>query len=312
MRIGIDAMGGDFAPLEVIKGALIAKNELPGNVDIILIGQEDAIHDSLSRADAPKDSFEIVTATQVITMEEHPTKAFSQKKDSSISKGYGLLKHGNIDAFVSTGNTGAMLVGAMYGLQNIPGVIRPTISASVPKADGKMGLLLDVGANSDCKPDTLCQFGILGYLYCKHVLKMDNPNVGLLNIGEEEGKGNLLTQAAYPLMKDAVEYEFYGNIEGRDIFSDKADVIVCDGFTGNVMLKTIEGMYELMRQNNISHPFFDKLNYESYGGTPILGTNAPVIIGHGISKAPAFKSMIFLAKKVVEANLVEIFKSTFN
>ncbi len=312
MRIGIDAMGGDFAPLEVVKGALLSKQELPDSVEVVLIGQREKIVDALKQEGINDLPFEIIDATEVISMSEHPTKALSQKKDSSIAKGYGMLKAGNIDAFIGTGNTGAMLVGAMFAVQNIPGVIRPTISTVLPKLDGSLGLLLDVGANSDCKPDNLYQFGILGSLYAKHVLKMESPNVGLLNIGEEEGKGNLLTQATFPLMQDTDKFNFFGNIEGRDIFGDKTDVVVCDGFTGNVLLKTVEGVYDMVKSANVQNDYFKKLNYESYGGTPILGSNAPIIIGHGISKAPAFKNMISLAKRVVDSNLVDIFKSTFN
>lgn len=313
MRIGIDAMGGDYAPVEILKGAALYKESVPSGIDLVLIGQKKVLQEELTKLQLAVDSFEIIDATEVILMAEHPTKALSKKPDSSIAKGFGLLKQKNIDAFVGVGNTGAMLVGAIYAIQNIPGVIRPTISASIPKPSGKFGVLLDVGANSDCKPDILYQFGILGSLYAKHVIKIDNPAVGLMNIGEEEGKGNLLTQATYPLMKDSDKFNFIGNVEGRDIFSDKADVIVCDGFTGNVILKTLEGMYDVMKSlTKGNDEVIGKFDHENYGGTPILGTNAPVIIGHGISKAKSIKNMIALSKTVVESNLVEIFKDTFN
>jgi glycerol-3-phosphate acyltransferase PlsX len=236
-------------------------------------------------------------------MGEHPTKAFSQKPNSSISVGFKLLKEKQIDAFASAGNTGAMLVGSMFTVKAIPGVIRPCITSILPKENGGFGIVLDVGTNADCKPDVLYQFGILGSICAKEVYKIDNPKVGLLNIGEEAEKGNLVTQAAHALMKDSKDFNFIGNVEGRDVFSDKVDVVVCEGFVGNILLKTAEALYELIQKRKRSDAYFDKFNYELYGGTPVLGINANVLIGHGISSALAFKNMLLLAKDVVDAKL---------
>ena len=311
MRIGIDAMGGDFAPTEVLKGAVAFLDELSNDIEIVLFGQQAVIEKEIANLNINNKNLIVVDASEVIEMAEHPTRALSQKKDSSIVKGYAYLKQNEIDAFVGAGNTGAMLVGAIYSIQNIPGVIRPTISTLLPKTNGAQGLLVDVGANSDCKPDILYQFGILGSLYAQHVLKIEKPKVGLINIGEEEGKGNLLTQATYSLMKENDAFNFVGNVEGRDIFNDNADVLICDGFTGNVILKTIEGFYTAMKKDGAKNPFLDRFDHEDYGGTPIIGVNAPVIIGHGISKSKSFKNMLSLAKNIVDSKLIEKINKTF-
>jgi glycerol-3-phosphate acyltransferase PlsX len=244
-------------------------------------------------------------------MNEHPTKALKEKPQSSISIGFHLLKNEQIDAFISAGNTGAMMVGTFYSIKAIEGVQRPTISTLVPRENGGYGLLLDVGINADCKPENLSQFAILGSLYSKHILNIDNPRVGLLNIGEEEGKGNLLAMATYPLLKENKQVNFIGNIEGRDIFTDKADVIVCEGFTGNVVLKMAESFHEVAVRRNIQDEYLDKFNFEAYGGTPVLGVSKPVIIGHGISQGLAFKNMIQLAKQINESKLLEKIKESF-
>jgi glycerol-3-phosphate acyltransferase PlsX len=312
MRIGLDIMGGDYAPSATVKGAILAKAVLPENIKIILIGNEALIKQELQKENCSADAFEIVPTTQVIEMGEHPTKAFQQKTDSSIAVGFSLLKQGKIDAFASAGNTGAMLVGSMFVLKPIPGVIRPCITSILPKPNGSFGIILDVGTNADCKPDVLYQFGILGMLYAKHVYNIDNPKVGLLNIGEEEKKGNLLTQAAHELMKDSKDFTFIGNVEGRDLFDDKVDVIVCDGFTGNVVLKEAEAFYTLIKKRGIEDEFFNRFNYEIYGGTPILGINSNVLIGHGISSAVAIKNMLLLSKDVAEVKLSEKINQAFN
>jgi phosphate acyltransferase len=244
-------------------------------------------------------------------MGEHPTKAFSKKTGSSIAAGFSLLKDKKIDAFASAGNTGAMLVGSIYTVKSVTGVIRPCITSMLPKESGNYNIILDVGANADCKPDVLYQFGILGSLFSKYIFNNENPRVGLLNIGEEEKKGNLLTQAAHELMKDSKDFNFIGNVEGRDIFSEKVDVIVCDGFTGNVVLKEAESFYSLIKKRGIKDEFFDKFNYELYGGTPILGINSNVIIGHGISNGLAIKNMVLLSKDVTEARLSDKIKEAF-
>ncbi len=244
-------------------------------------------------------------------MGEHPTKAYSQKPNSSIAIGFKLLKEGSIDAFASSGNTGAMLVGCMFTMKTITGVIRPCITSVVPKFNGGFGIFLDVGINADCKPDVLYQFALLGSMYFKSVYGNDNPKIGLLNIGEEEEKGNLVTQAAHVLMKDSKDFNFIGNVEGRDFFNDKADVIVCDGFTGNVVLKEAESFYQLIKKRGIKDEYFERFNYENYGGMPVLGINGNVIIGHGISNDIASKNMILLSRNVTETGLSEKIKSAF-
>ena len=235
----------------------------------------------------------------------------TQKPNSSIAVGFQLLKDNHIDAFAGTGNTGAMLVGAIYSVKSVAGVIRPCITSLLPKEKGGRGVILDVGTNADCKPDVLYQFGILGSIFAEHIYGIKNPKVGLLNIGEEQEKGNLIAQAAHQLMRDSKDFNFIGNIEGRDLFNEKADVIVCDGFTGNVVLKQAESFYSLIKKRNRSDDYFERFNYENYGGTPILGINSSVIIGHGISNDIAIKNMIFLSKEVVEVKLSEKIKLAF-
>jgi glycerol-3-phosphate acyltransferase PlsX len=313
MKIALDIMGGDFAPLETTLGAILAQKELAEkNIKLVLIGDKPTIESIINEQGASVNDFEIVHTTEVIEMADSPTRAFSQKPNSSITVGFGLLKAGKIQAFASAGNTGAMLVGSVYSVKNIPGVIRPCITSLVPKVDGGYNIILDVGANADCKPDVLYQFGILGSLYSKHVLNISNPKVGLLNIGEEDEKGNLVSLAAHQLMKDSREFTFIGNVESRELFNDKADVIVCDGFTGNIVLKQAEAFYDVAMRRGIDDDFFSRFNYENYGGSPILGVNSNVIIGHGISNAKAIKSMLILSKNVAEAGLSELINKSFN
>ena len=303
MKIGLDVMGGDFAPRSTIGGAAGALDRLSGDDKIVLIGDEQVIHDELSNAGSDADQFEIVHARDTIGMGDSPTKAFIQKPESSIAKGFQLLRDGHIHAFASAGNTGAMLVGSIYSINTVQGVIRPASSAILPKENGKLSVLIDVGTNPDPKPDVLYQFGILGSVYATHVFGIENPRVGLLNIGEEEEKGNLLTQTAHPLMKGSKDFNFIGNVETRDLLKDKADVIVCDGFTGNVLLKNLEAIYRLLVKRGLTDDYILRMNYENYGGTPLLGVNAPVILGHGISKEHAVMNMIILGKEVYEAGL---------
>lgn len=311
MKIGIDIMGGDYAPDATISGAILAYRELPKDISIVLVGDENIILPILQEKGIDRGVFKIVHTTEVIGMGEHPTKALSQKQNSSISVGFQLLKEKEIDAFAGTGNTGAMLVGAIYSVKSVQGVIRPCITSLLPKEMGGKGVILDVGTNADCKPDVLYQFGILGSIFAELIYGIKMPKVGLLNIGEEQEKGNLVTQATHQLMKDSKDFNFIGNIEGRDLFNDKADVIVCDGFTGNVVLKQAESFYSLIKKRNRSDEYFDRFNYENYGGTPILGINSSVVIGHGISNGIAIKNMIFMAKNVVEVKLSEKIRSAF-
>jgi glycerol-3-phosphate acyltransferase PlsX len=303
MKIGIDVMGGDFAPQATIAGAILAYNELPKNVTIVLIGNKDIILAELATNGSSPDNFEIIDAPEVISMGEHPTKAFTQKPNSSISIGFKLLKKNEIDAFSSAGNTGAMLVGSIYTINAVPGILRPCTTTILPKENGSLGILLDVGTIPDCKPDIIYQFAILGSIYAKSVLNIENPKVGLLNIGEEEEKGNILCQSSYKLMKDTKDFNFIGNVEARDLFKEKADVYVCDGFTGNIILKNTEAIYRMMAKRGLTDEYFERFNYENYGGTPILGINSTVLVGHGISNAKAIKNMIILSKDVHEAKL---------
>ncbi len=311
MKIGFDILGGDFAPQNCLEGALMAQKELPSDVRLVLIGDQEVAHEFFNRNGVDPTLFDYVHTTEAIEMGESPTKAFSQKPNSSISIGFKLLKEGQIQAFASAGNTGAMLVGSMFTVKAIPGVIRPCITTLLPKESGGFGLILDVGTNADCKPDVLYQFGILGSICAREVYKIANPKVALMNIGEEPEKGNLVAQAAYTLMKDAKDFNFVGNIEGREIFSDKADVIVCEGFVGNILLKTAEAFYDVICRRNRSDDYFDKFNYELYGGTPVLGVNGNVMIGHGISTALAFKNMLLLSKDVANAKLNDKIAQSF-
>jgi len=311
MKIGLDIMGGDYAPKAAVLGAIEAYKALPEQQKLVLVGDKEVAVSILQENGFNPDHFEYVHTTEVIGMGEHPTKAITQKPDSSITQGFKLLKEGQIQAFSSAGNTGAMLVGAMFSVKTIPGVIRPAMTAIVPKLKGGLGILLDVGANADCKPETLFQFGILGSLFGQHVYNLDNPKVALMNIGEEEEKGNMLCQATYPLMKDTTRFNFVGNVEGRDLFGNAADVFVCDGFTGNVIVKLAESYYVIARKKGINDEFFDRFNYEQYGGSPILGVNAPVVVGHGISSPEAIKNMVLLSRNMVESNLVEKIKQAF-
>lgn len=311
MRIGLDMMGGDYAPEATTKGAILALDEFSAEVELSLIGDEHVVNPILEKEGIDANEFNFVHTTAIIEMGDHPTRAYAQKPDSSIATGFRLLKEGKLDGFVSTGNTGAMLVGSMHTVRSVSGVIRPTITSILPKVNGSVGIILDVGTNADCKPDVLYQFGILGSIYAEHIYNFKNPKVGLLNIGEEEDKGNLLSRAAHEMMKDTREFNFIGNVEGSDLFGDKVDVIVCDGFTGNVVLKEAEAMYSLIKERNISDDYFDRFNYELYGGTPVLGINSNVIIGHGISTPIAIKNMIKLAKEVIEAKLSDKIRKAF-
>ena len=308
MTIGLDMMGGDFAPLEAVKGVLEYFEQGDHSSTLLLIGDETQLGPLLSEYKIAEDKIKIVHAEQVIDMHEHPTKALKEKQKSSIAIGFQLLAAGNIDAFISAGNTGAMLVGALFSIKTLEGVLRPTISTIIPKENGGTGLLLDVGLNADCKPEQLNQFAIMGSVFAQTILGIKEPKVGLMNVGEEEGKGNILCQATYPLLKENKHINFIGNVEGRDVLLDKADVMVCEGFTGNIILKLAESLYDIAHRKNIQHEYFERFNFENYGGTPVLGVNKPVIIGHGISQAKSFKNMIVLAQKMIEKNVMQRMK----
>ncbi len=312
MRIGLDISGGDFAPKATIDGALLARVVLSNDVTIALLGDEELIRTEFANRGKDFEGFEVIHAPEVITYHDHPTKAIPRKPNSSIAIGFDLLAKEYLDVFASTGNTGAMLVGAMYKLNTVPGIFRPCITSTLPALDGSQAILLDVGSNADCKADVLYQFAVLGALYSQHVHGVENPRVALLNIGEEDSKGNLLTIAAYKLLSESDELNFTGNIEGRDLFTGVADVIVCDGFTGNIVLKEAEGIYNLMRKRGIRDEYFDRFNYENYGGTPILGVKGNAVIGHGISNDIAIKNMLLHSYEVAASGLATKINDAFN
>jgi len=308
MTIGLDMMGGDFAPLEPVKGTLQYLQQDNSPAKLVLIGDASTLETLIKEHHVPAGKIKIVHADEVIDMHEHPTKALKEKQKSSIAIGFHLLASGKIDAFISAGNTGAMLVGALFSIKALEGVLRPTISTIIPKENGGTGLLLDVGLNADCKPEQLNQFAVMGSVFAQTILGIENPKVGLMNVGEEEGKGNILCQATYPLLKENRHINFIGNVEGRDVFLDKADVMVCEGFTGNIILKLAESLYDITQRKKIEHEYLDRFNFENYGGTPVLGVNKPVVIGHGISQAKSFKNMIALAQKMIEKNVMQRMK----
>lgn len=297
-------MGGDFAPEAAVQGAVLALEAIGPDSRIVLFGDEAKIKAVIEAEGCSAVRFDIVATTEVIEMGDHPAKAFQAKADSSITVGFGYLAKGAIDGFASAGSTGAMMVGSMYAVKPIEGVIRPTISSIVPTIAGRPALLLDVGLNVDCKPEVLAQYGLIGSIYAEAVLGIGKPRVAVLNIGEEETKGNAQTKATYELLKEDGRINFVGNVEGSYIFTGQvADVIVCDGFVGNTVLKMAEGLYRINKKLGGGNAFWDAMNYENVGGTPVLGVNAPVIIGHGISSARAIKSMILSTEQCIKADL---------
>ena len=297
-------MGGDFAPEAAVQGAVLALEAIGPDSRIVLFGDEAKIKAVLEAEGCSAERFDIVATTEVIEMGDHPAKAFQAKADSSITVGFGYLAKGAIDGFASAGSTGAMMVGSMYAVKPIEGVIRPTISSIVPTIAGRPAHLLDVGLNVDCKPEVLAQYGLIGSIYAEAVLGIGKPRVAVLNIGEEETKGNAQTKATYELLKEDGRINFVGNVEGSYIFTGQvADVIVCDGFVGNTVLKMAEGLYRINKKLGGGNAFWDAMNYENVGGTPVLGVNAPVIIGHGISSARAIKSMILSTEQCIKADL---------
>lgn len=312
MKIGIDIMGGDHAPHNTLEGAILAADQLGDNVSLVLIGNQETIEAGCRDLSFDSKRVTIVHAEQVIGMGENPVRGFSVKRRSSIAVGFDLLQKGGIDGFASAGNTGAMLVGAIQSIKSVPGIIRPGIAASIPMPYGNHKIILDVGLNADCKPDVLYQYAILGSVYARHVLGIENPKVGLLNIGSEEEKGNLLTKSTYSMMKNSVDFNFIGNTEGNELFDPKADVVVCDGFVGNVVLKQAESFYTLFKKHGLADPYIDTLNFENYGGTPILGVNKTALIGHGRSNKETIKNMIVHTKNVIEAKLPERIKQALN
>lgn len=312
MRIGVDIMGGDFAPEATLSGAVLARKDLPEETELVLFGDQDSIQEMATRGRYDLSGFTVFHTPHSIEMSDHPAKVFSHKPDSGIARGLRMLKSGELDGFASAGNTGAMLVGAMQIVNSIPGVIRPCLAGSIPNDRGTPTILLDIGLNPDSRPDVLYQYAIFGSIYAELVHGIKNPKVGLLNIGKEEEKGNLLTKATYQAMKETKDFNFIGNVEGNDFFGDNGvDVIVCDGFVGNVLVKELEAFYTLLKRRNVRDDFTEQFNFEQYGGIPILGILSPVIIGHGVSGDLAIKNMILHAGTVIESNLIGKIKQRF-
>ncbi len=314
MKIGIDIMGGDFAPKAPLQGISNLLSSISTDTELVLIGEESVLEAYKPDLDPDQHSqLSFIPASQVIEMGESPTKAFNNKPDASMAVGLNHLAKNQLDVLISAGNTGALMVGSLYTVKPITGVMRPPLTTLVPKPDGNFGIILDVGANPDCKPEVLQQFGILGSMYLNSVYNLDQPRVGLLNIGTEPEKGNVNAQNTYRYItkngKD--EMNFIGNVEGYDLFKDKADVYVCDGFTGNIVLKSAEGIFELIKQRGITDEYFKHFDFENHGGTPILGINKPVIVGHGISTPTAFENMVKQGQKVVKSHLVDHIKQAF-
>jgi glycerol-3-phosphate acyltransferase PlsX len=308
MRIGLDVLGGDFAPQAALHGAILARKQLPDPDRIVLIGDKETILAFLKEEKISPSEFDIVDAPEQIGMDESPTKALINKPNSSISVGFRMLKHKELHAFTSAGSSGAMIVGAIYSVNAIQGIIRPSTPAYIPKENGGVTIIIDAGTNPDAKPDIIFQFGLLGSIFAESVFHVKNPRVGLLNIGSEEKKGDQNTQAAFQLMKDTKDYNFIGNVEGRELFRDNVDVIVCDGFVGNIVLKQVEAMYRALVKRGIKDSYLDRFNYEIYGGVPILGVNSTVLVGHGISNGKAISKMIMMAKEIHDAKLCQKIK----
>ncbi|ACV62061.1 fatty acid/phospholipid synthesis protein PlsX [Desulfofarcimen acetoxidans DSM 771] len=317
MKIAVDAMGGDFAPREIVQGAVQAVQEY--GFQIILVGDTEKITAELGSF--PRDKIELVHTKEVIAMDEHPASSVRKKKGSSIVQANLLVKEGSAQAVVSAGSTGAAMAASLLYLGRIKGIDRPAIASVLPTMKGGT-VLLDVGANVDCKPQYLLQFAIMGNLYASKILGIIKPRVGLLNIGEEETKGNELTLAAFPLLRQS-GIDFIGNVEGREVFSGDIDVIVCDGFVGNIVLKTSEGLamaLKSMIKQEIScsitaklgilltlpslKRFRQRIDYTEYGGAPLLGINGISVISHGSSTAKAIKNAIRVAADAVENGLV--------
>jgi len=327
MKIAVDVAGGDYAPHEMVKGAIKAVQEF--SVEVVLVGRQNVLRKLAEKS--PVDSrITIVDATQVIDFGEHPMKALQQKTDSSIVVGIDLLKTGEVQAFVSAGNTGAVVGGSLLNLGRLSGVSRPAIGCFLDPIASRPALLVDAGANADCRPEHLLEFARLGSIYSKNILGIPSPRVGLLCNGAEEGKGNRLAQETYPLLKTAPGINFIGNIEGHDIVRKTADVIVTDGFTGNIVLKTIEGFQdnflvsarqmgrvfssasrlrgrELLKEIGLT-AWVKKMDYTEYGGACLLGVNGNVIIAHGRSQSRAIKNAIGLAIETVKRGLMEKFR----
>ncbi len=321
-RIALDAMGGDNAPITEIEGAVSALRRLRSEIEVVFVGREDAIRAALASVDISGLSYSIVHADETVGMDEVPTSVFKKKKNSSLYRGLELHAAGEVDAFVSAGNTGAVMSVATLLLGRIKGVSRPTIGSFMPNERGTATLVLDVGANAEVRPKFLYEFAVMGSIYSRQIRGVDNPRVGLLNIGEEPTKGTEVILQAYKELENGKAINFIGNVEGRDILKGTADVVVCDGFTGNIVLKFAESMLGLLKSRLKSYasqgllnklaialvvPTLKKvlkdLDYQEYGGVPLLGVRGVVIIGHGSSTPLAIQNMILVANDMVNKNV---------
>lgn len=320
MRIAVDAMGGDHAPGEVVRGALDVARE-DADTEVILVGDEGAVRSELAKYSDVPANVRVHPAGESIGMGEHPTQAIRRKRDSSLVLAGKLVKTGDADATFSAGNTGAAMAIATLDIGRLPGIERPAIATTLPTLKGR-AILLDAGANVDCSPQHLLQWALLGAVYAEKVLKRTSPIVGLLNIGSEPGKGNELTKAAFPLLQSA-SLNFVGNVEGKDVFEGAADVVVCDGFAGNILLKSGEGVAELIvailqrelaadtqiaESMDVFAPVFKRLmqriDYSETGGAPLLGINGVSIIGHGRSRAKAIANGIRVAREAAASGYI--------
>jgi glycerol-3-phosphate acyltransferase PlsX len=329
MIIAVDAMGGDFSPKSTVEGAILAAKDLKHK--ILLVGDKNLILEEILKYKKKRNylhyNIEIINATETIHMNEHPVMAVRSKKNSSIAICAKLVSNGDADCFVSIGNSGAVMTAALFYLKRIKGILRPAISTVFPTISGNC-IISDIGANVDCKPEHLVQFGIMSSLFCEKVNCIKNPKVGLLSIGKEPTKGNELTFATFDLFKKT-NINFIGNIEGMDIPKAKADVVICDGFVGNIILKFGEGITEMMiklvkkefKKNPMawaSIPFMwiatkyikKRVDYSEFGGAPLLGVNGVCIVGHGSSNGKAVKNAIFAGVKAVEQNIVDDIKKS--
>ncbi|WP_408956535.1 phosphate acyltransferase PlsX [Natroniella sp. ANB-PHB2] len=328
MKIAIDAMGGDYAPQEIIKGVMEIIDQFQGQ--IVLVGPEDRLKEELKQYSFPNEKVEIYHASEVIGMNESPAKALRKKKDSTVAIGTRLVNEGEVDGFVSAGNTGAVMAGGLFNIGRIKGVKRPAIGAVFPTLQERT-LVLDAGANVDSKPEHLFQQAIMGQIYATEILHKQNPKVGLLSIGEEEKKGNELVLNVHQMLKEEEDINFAGNIEGRDIFTGEYDVVLADGFVGNIVLKTSEGLvkslFKIIKQEIeaswltklgglLLKPAFSrvkkKMDYTEYGGAPLLGVDGIVIISHGSSNAKAIKNAIKIAQESIEAKLIDSIKANID
>jgi len=313
MRIAVDAMGGDHSPSEIVAGAVQWVQHHKGS--ILLVGPIEQLSKELASYDYDQARIELVAASQVIGMEESPAQALRRKKDASIVVATKLVKEGRADAVLSCGSTGAQMASAIFILGRLPGIERPPVVVALPNGKGSRTVLIDAGANVDCRPRQLLHFAILGSLYASSVLNIPNPRVALINNGQEEGKGNQLTLEVYELLKNQSSLNFAGNIEGREILAGEADVVVCDGFVGNIILKTIEGMAMFIakgvsRELGSVPEFFTQLDYTQYGGAPLLGVDGISIVCHGSSRREAVFNGLQVAADCVDKDIVKLQKES--